>query len=187
MSYRIKPGENAFNISFNIVYHCWMEHVERVWTPILNDITERCWTMLRDVKRNLNRFKIFAEHAFDSTTYCVDGGMCCMRLAITDLNIFQYRSTMLKGVDGALYSLGQRLSRWTGTTNFACERFLIETSINLSFMADQVGMEKQDKQIKKLMKGKSRQQWVVREMQKTVLIESETILRKIVWSSTSRL
>ena len=29
------------------------------------------------------------------------------------------------------------------------------------------------------MKGKSRQQWVVREMQKTVLMDSETILRKI--------
>ena len=41
------------------------------------------------------------------------------------------------------------------------------------------GMEKLEEQIKKLIKGKSRQQWVVREMQKTVLTENETILRKI--------
>ena len=37
------------------------------------------------------------------------------------------------------------------------------------------GMVKLEEQIKKLIKGKSRQQWVVREMQKTVLMESETI------------
>ena len=41
------------------------------------------------------------------------------------------------------------------------------------------GIEKLEEQIKKLIKGKSRQQWVVREMQKIVLMESETILRKI--------
>ena len=41
------------------------------------------------------------------------------------------------------------------------------------------GMEKLEEQIKKLIKGKSRQQWVVRKMQKTVLIESETIFSKI--------
>ena len=42
------------------------------------------------------------------------------------------------------------------------------------------GMEKLEEQIKKLVKEKSRQQWVVREMQKTVLMESETILSKII-------
>ena len=41
------------------------------------------------------------------------------------------------------------------------------------------GMVKLEEQIKKLIKGKSRQQWVAREMQKIVLMESETILRKI--------
>ena len=40
-------------------------------------------------------------------------------------------------------------------------------------------MEKLEEQIKKLIKGKSRLQWVVREMQKTLLMESETIFRKI--------
>ena len=40
-------------------------------------------------------------------------------------------------------------------------------------------MVKLEEQIKKLIKGKCRQQWVVLEMQKTVLMESETILRKI--------
>ena len=58
----------------------------------------------------------------------------------------------------------------------------------LSFMVEIVplvigclggGMQKLEGQIKKLIKGKSRQQWVVREMKKTVLMESETILRKI--------
>ena len=41
------------------------------------------------------------------------------------------------------------------------------------------GVRKLKEQIKKLIKEKSRQQWVVREMQKTVLMESETVLRKI--------
>ena len=39
-------------------------------------------------------------------------------------------------------------------------------------------MEKLEEQIE-LIKGKSRQQWVVKEMQKIVQMESETILRKI--------
>ena len=40
------------------------------------------------------------------------------------------------------------------------------------------GMEKLEEQIK-LIKEKSRQWWVVRKMQKTVQMESETILRQI--------
>ena len=41
------------------------------------------------------------------------------------------------------------------------------------------GMKKLEEQIKKLIKGKSRQKWVVREIQKIVLMESEAILKKI--------
>ena len=40
-------------------------------------------------------------------------------------------------------------------------------------------METLEEQMKKLIKRKSRQQWVEREMQKTILMESETILKKI--------
>ena len=46
-----KSWPNAFNISFNIVQHCCMQHVERVWLPMLNDVerwmmlnVEWCWT-----------------------------------------------------------------------------------------------------------------------------------------------
>ena len=41
-----KPCPDAFNISFNIVQHCCMQHVGRVWR-----------TMLNVVERNSNMFK----------------------------------------------------------------------------------------------------------------------------------
>ena len=40
-------------------------------------------------------------------------------------------------------------------------------------------MEKLEKQTVKMIKKKPRQKWVLKEMQKTILMESESILRKV--------
>lgn len=79
----IKPWPNAFNTPFNIIQRCCIQHVERVWPPILNDV-ECCWTILKETWTRSNFFSTWHQHYFGSCWHVV-----CIwpSLASTSFNI----------------------------------------------------------------------------------------------------
>ena len=66
----LKPWPNVFDISFDIIENCCMQHVERIWPPMLNGVQRS--TILNDAERNLNMFKLFVQHAFNITIDLVE-------------------------------------------------------------------------------------------------------------------
>ena len=81
------PYETNAISQFNIVQHCWMQHVELVWPPcymVLYDWT-RCMSSLRQGQRQQNHHSSQTVDLYNSDAHRT----CCIRLAMQYNNLKQ--------------------------------------------------------------------------------------------------